>query len=177
MLAGESSAQVNSQLSQGGVHEICCRPELRHGGRPVTDLFDAAGVPLPPIPPKPVRKARKPTPAERAATGRLEGGRRSRSLLRHRVGPGRDLSPAVAADVVPFPLHRNGVLVAEIMARLPHGHAMDLSRACAKETREFQHTLMRQGVAKQPAWVCARVLLHHAFMKRVHDAHKEAGIL
>jgi hypothetical protein len=63
------------------------------------------------------------------------------------------------------------------MARLPHGYAPDLNRACAKEIRAFQDTLMRQGVAKQPAWLCARTLLHHAFMKRVHDAHKEAGIL
>ena len=144
----------------------------------MTDLFDAAGLPLPPVPLKKRTKApRPPTPAQVAASGRLEGARRPRAPQRHRVGPERDLSPAVAADVVPFPLHRNGVLLAEVTARLPHGYAGDLGKVCAKETREFQHTLMRQGVDRQPAWLCARTLLHHAFMKRVHDAHKEAGIL
>ncbi|KQP05903.1 hypothetical protein ASF28_18620 [Methylobacterium sp. Leaf99] len=142
------------------------------------DLFDAAGLPLPPIPPKKrQRSPRKPTPAERAATGRLKGARRSRAPQRQRVGPERDLSPAVAADVVPFPLHRNGGLLAEVVDRLPHGYSGDLGKVCAKETREFQHTLMRQGVDRQPAWLCARTLLHHAFMKRVHDAHREAGTL
>lgn len=138
------------------------------------DLFDAAGTPLPPVPPKPPRKPRKPTPAERAASGRLGSARRSRTPQRHRVGPSCDLAPA---EVVPFPLHRHGGLLAEVTGRLPHGYAPDLNRACAQETRAFQDVLIRQGVAKQPAWLCARTLLHHAFMKRVHDAHMEAGIL
>ncbi|TXM63941.1 hypothetical protein FV226_27075 [Methylobacterium sp. WL12] len=139
------------------------------------DLFEAAGVPLPPIPPKPARKARKPSPAERAASGRLEGARRHRIPDRRRIGPGRDL--AHAAQVVPFPLHHNGALLADVIERLPHGYSPDLNKACAKETRNLQNQLMRQGVAKQSAWLCARTLLHHAHMKRVHDAHREAGIL
>jgi hypothetical protein len=139
-----------------------------------SDLFEAPGIELSPVPPKPARKLRKPFAAEIVASGRLGAARRSRTPQRYRVGPGRDLAPA---EVVPFPLHRNTALVAQVTARLPHGYAPDLDRACAKETRAFRDALVSRGFAKQPAWVCARTLLHHAYMKRVHDAHMKAVIL
>ncbi|MCJ2074247.1 hypothetical protein MKK68_01035 [Methylobacterium sp. E-016] len=140
-------------------------------------LFEAAGVDLEPVMAKPkrTRRPKPPTPAERAATGRLEGARRFRGPgQRTRIGGPRQLA---LAEVKPYPLHHNARLLGEVVARLPHGYAMDLNKVCAQQTREFQDKLMGQGVPKQSAWFCARTLVHHAYIKRVDDAHKEAGIL
>ncbi|TXN19748.1 hypothetical protein [Methylobacterium sp. WL19] len=140
----------------------------------MTDLFDVAGLPLPPIPTKPPKKAKKPSPAALAASGRLGGARRSPAPVRDRVGPTRDL---LLGAVLAFPLHVNGRLVAEVTERLPHGYAADLNKACARETAELHRKLISQGIPKQSAWLCARTLLHHAVIKRIDDAHKEAGVL
>lgn len=116
-----------------------------------------------------------PTPPECAAADRLEGARRSRGPgPRTRIGGPRHLT---LAEVKAFPLHRHAGLLGEVVARLPHGYASDLNKACAQQTREFQDKLMGQGVPKQSAWFCARTLVHHAYIQRVDDAHREAGIL
>jgi hypothetical protein len=146
------------------------------------DLFAAGGIPLDaePTPAKPKRasRPRKPTPAEHAASVRLEGGRRSRAPSslgqRSRIGTPRDLSPA---PVLAFPLARNADVLAETIARLPHGYAPDLDKKRDLEVRRLQNGLMKRGLTKQSAWRCARELVHVAYIKRVRDAHVEAGIL
>lgn len=146
------------------------------------NLFDAAGIELnaEPLPSKlkRSRKAKPPTPAERAAAARLEGGRRSRAPAslgqRSRIGTPRDLSPA---RVLAFPLTRNANMLAEVIERLPHGYAPDLDKKRDLEVRRLQKGLIQRGLTKQLAWRCARELVHVAYIKRVRDAHMEAGIL
>lgn len=146
------------------------------------DLFAAAGIELDaePVPAKPkrARKPKPPSPAERAAADRLQGGRRSRgpgSLdQRMRVGEARNLNPA---PVVAFPLAKNVKAVADVIARLPHGYAPDLNRRRDQEVRRLQKDLVERGVPNKAAWLCARELVHVAYIQRVRDAHKEAGIL
>ena len=153
---------------------------------PDPDLFDAAGLELEegvpkigetPQPRRP-RKPKPPKPAERAAAARLEGGRRSRAPSslgqRSRVGLPRDLSPA---PVLAFPLTKNAAVLAEVIERLPHGYAPDLDKKRDLEVRRLQKGLMQRGLTKQSAWRCARELVHVAYIKRVRDAHMEAGIL
>lgn len=144
------------------------------------DLFAAAGIELDaePTKSKPQRKPRPPTPAERAAADRLQGGRRFRGpgslVQRARVGEARNLNPA---PVVAFPLCRNVKAIAEVIARLPHGYAPDLNRRRDQEVRRLQKSLVERGVPNKAAWLCARELVHVAYIQRVRDAHKEAGIL
>ena len=146
------------------------------------DLFASAGIVLDaePAPAKPrrVRKPRPPTPAERAAAVRHEGGRRSKGPgglgQRMRVGEARNLNPA---PVVAFPLAKNVKAVADVIARLPHGYAPDLNRRRDQEVRRLQKDLVERGVPNKAAWLCARELVHVAYIQCVRDAHKEAGIL
>jgi len=150
------------------------------------DLFAAAGLVLEEgLPksgdtsqPKRPRKPKPPTPAERAAAVRLEGGRRSRPPAslgqRSRIGTPRDFRPA---PVLAFPLVRNATVLEETISRLPHGYAPDLDKKRDLEVRRLQKGLMQRGLTKQSAWRCARELVHVAYIKRVKDAHKEAGIL
>lgn len=135
------------------------------------DLFDAAGTPLPPVPPKKPPKARKPTPAERAASGRLEGARRSRTPQRHRVGPARDLK--ATAPVLPFPFSKNRKVLAAITARLPNGNADNLEDVFEYERSKYARRLIARGLPKKTARHCANELLHQAYMIRA----EEAGIL
>lgn len=146
------------------------------------DLFAAAGITLDAqttLPtPKRASRPRKPTRAQLAAADRLMGGRRLRVPQapgqRTRVGQPRDMSPA---PVLAFPLTRNARVVAEVIERLPHGYARDLDKKSAQETRRLQKRLVQRGISKQSAWLCARELVHVAYIERVRDAHKEAGIL
>lgn len=145
------------------------------------NLFTAAGLVLTEEPTRASKRQRKPlppSPAERAASGRLEGARRSRMPVsqgqRTRVGPPRNLA---LAEVLAFPLTRNVVAVAEMIEALPHGYAPNLNKRRDQEARNLQNRLVGQGIPKQSAWLCARELVHIAYMKRVEDAHKEAGIL
>lgn len=128
--------------------------------------------------PKRPRKPKPPTPAERAAAVRLEGGRRSRALAslrqRSRIGTPRDLS---MAPVLAFPLARNAAVLEETISRLPHGYDEELETTCDREARNFEKRLIRRGVSKQSARVCARDVLHEAYTKRVRDADKESGLL
>lgn len=128
--------------------------------------------------PKRPRKPKPPSPVERAAAVRLEGGRRSRAPARlgqrSRIGAPRELSPA---PVLAFPLARNATVLAEVIERLPHGYASDLDRKRDLEVRRLQKGLIQRGLTKQLAWRCARELVHLAYIKRVRDAHTEAGIL
>ncbi|MGU3449633.1 hypothetical protein [Methylobacterium sp. 391_Methyba4] len=138
------------------------------------DALKIAGISQPKRP----RKPKPPTPAERAAAVRLEGGRRPRAPAslgqRSGIGTPRDLSPA---PVLAFPLARNAAVLAEVIERLPHGYAPDLDRKRDFEVRRLQKGLMQRGLSKQSAWRCARELVHIAYIKRVRDAHTEAGIL
>lgn len=146
------------------------------------DLFAAAGIVLDgepaPTPPKRQKRARKPTPAQLAAAVRLGGGRRLRAPQspghRTRVGEPRDLAPA---SVLAFPLHRNPVLVAEVIERLPHGYAPDLDIICRREAYKLEKRLQRKGMSQKSARQCAKELLHEAYAIRVRDAHREAGVL
>lgn len=146
------------------------------------DLFAAAGITLDAdasLPaPKRASRPRKPTPAQRAADVRREGARRHRAPQapgqRTRVGQPRDLSPA---PVLAFPLHRNVNVLAEVIERLPHGYAHDLDKRRDQEVRNLEKRLLRHGLRGQVAWRCARELVHVAYMERVRQAHKEAGIL
>lgn len=135
------------------------------------DLFDAAGLPLPPIPTKPPRKARRPSPAERAAAGRLGGARRSRPTVRDRIGMGRDLTET--ANVLPFPLSRNAKVLAAMTARLPDGHADNLEDVFEYERQKYARRLVARGLPKKTARQCANELFHQAYMIRA----KEAGLL
>ncbi len=153
---------------------------------PNPDLFAAAGLELEEDAPrnggishpKRPRKPKPPTPTERAAAARLEGGRRSRApsslSQRARVGMPRDLSPA---PVLAFPLARNAAVLAETIARLPHGYAPDLDRKRDQEVINLEKRLLRRGLPGNVAWRCARELVHVAYIERVQQAHKEAGIL
>lgn len=144
------------------------------------DLFAVVGIVLDAElkPPTRTRKPRPPSPAERAAAVRLEGGRRSRGQAspgqRTRVGQPRRLEPA---PIIAFPLSRNVKAIAEVIARLPHGYASDLNRRRDQEVRRLQKGLVERGVPNKAAWLCARELVHVAYIQRVRDAHKEAGIL
>ncbi|KQT96078.1 hypothetical protein ASG60_20820 [Methylobacterium sp. Leaf469] len=138
----------------------------------MTDLFDAAGLSLPPIPAKKRKGApRKPTPAERAATGRRDAARRPRSPQRHRIGPGRDLSHV--AEVLPFPLSKNAKVLAAMTARLPDGHADNLEDVFTYERSKYARRLVARGLPKKTARLCANELFHQAYMIRA----TEAGIL
>jgi hypothetical protein len=79
--------------------------------------------------------------------------------------------------VLAFPLARNANVVAEMIGRLPHGYAADLDKKRNQEVSRLQKDLISRGVSKQAAWLCARELVHVAYIARVKDAHKEAGIL
>lgn len=135
------------------------------------DLFDAAGTSLPPIPPKPAKKPRKPTLAEMAASGRLEGARRSRAPQRHRIGPCRDLK--ASAPILPFPFSKNLKVLAAITARLPDGNAANFEDVFEYERQKYARRLIARGLPKKTARQSANELLHEAYMIRA----KEAGIL
>lgn len=144
------------------------------------DLFAAAGIDLEPVPSKPKRPARprKPTPAERAASGRLVGARRGRCPCalesRVRTVPVRDLAPR---RVFPFPLSRNANILEAMAARLPHGYDDSLGKKASYEKTKLEKRLISTGLPRQSASECATELLHQAHLKRIWDAHKEAGIL
>jgi hypothetical protein len=146
------------------------------------DLFAAAGIILDGeparTPPKRQKRARKLTPAEKAAAVRLEAGRRlwgpQSPGMRTRVGEPRDLAPA---QVLAFPLHRNPVLVAKVIERLPHGYAPDLDAICRREAYKLEKRLKKKGMSQKSARKCAKELLHEAYAIRVRDAHHEAGVL
>ena len=146
------------------------------------DLFTTAGIPLDgshvPSPPKRQRRPKKPSAAELAADVRREGARRLRPPQapgqRMRIGQPRDLSPA---PVLAFPLHRNVKLLSEGIERLPHGYALDLDKRRDQEVKVLEKRLLQRGLTGQIAWRCARELVHVAYMERVRQAHKEAGIL
>lgn len=146
------------------------------------DLFTAAGITLEAetaeTKPKRANRPKKPTPVQLAAADRLKGGRRLRAPQspgqRTRVGQPRDLSPT---PVLAFPLARNARVVAEVIERLPHGYAPDLDKRRDQEVKVLEKRLLRQGLTGQIAWRCARELVHVAYMERVRQAHKEAGIL
>lgn len=152
---------------------------------PDPDLFDAAGLELEEgllkseetSGPKRPRKPKPPTPAERAAAVRLEGGRRSRAPSslgqRSRIGTPRDLSPA---PVLAFPLTHNASMLAEVIERLPHGYDEELETTCDREARNLEKRLIRRGISKQSARSCARDVLNQAYTNRVRDAHKESGL-
>lgn len=140
------------------------------------NLFDHAGVELPATPAKPKRpqKLTPPSPVACAASGRLDGARRSRPLSRtprDRVGPARDLNPG---RVLAYPLSRNVTALAEVIERLPHGYDDSLPVKCDREAQNITRKLMRKGIAKLLARKCAKDLVDVAYTKRVSDAHKEA---
>ncbi|MCJ2067941.1 DUF6074 family protein [Methylobacterium sp. J-030] len=136
------------------------------------DLFAAAGITLDTefvrTAPKRPRKPKPPTPAERAAAGRLEGARRLRPTQapgqRARVGPPRDLAPA---PVMAFPLARNARVVAELIERLQADKAGNLDAAYDRETRNLEKRLVRRGLHKQSARRCAMDVVHAAYSKTV----------
>jgi hypothetical protein len=150
------------------------------------DLFAAEGIVLednpdldsglaskPSARPKRQRKPRPPTPAERAAADRLEGGRRSRGPAspgqRARVGAPRSLQ---LAPVLAFPLARNASALAEMIRRLPQDAPDNLDAACDQEVRKLENRLVRKGISKQSARRCAMDLLHEAYMKSVCNSKK-----
>ncbi len=142
------------------------------------DLFTAAGLELnaEPVPAKPkrLRRPKPPTPAERAAAVRLEGGRRSRgpgSLEnRVRVSEARNLRPA---PVVAFPLCRNVKAVADVIARLPQDHGEALDSFYDQEAKRIEKRLLRKGVSKQSARSCAADVVLKAYTNSVNNSRKE----
>jgi len=146
------------------------------------DLFAAAGVELEDVPapvkPKRPRKPKPPTPAERATQARAQAVRRERrpdpNGERVRIGSARDLSPR---KVFAYPLSRNTGLLDDMVKRLPHGYDDSLDKQRASEAKKLERRLLNKGLPAEVSWQCANELVHVAYMRRVHEAHEEAGIL
>lgn len=138
---------------------------------PDPDLFAAAGVVLEEglsksgetSRPKRPRKTKPPTPAERAAAVRLEGGRRSRALAslgqRSRVGAPRDLSPH---KVLPFPLSRNVEVLSATVERLPYFYDDTFEKKLVKFGRNVERRLVKRGLLPADALNSAHELLDAA---------------
>ena len=142
------------------------------------DLFTSAGIPLEAeparTPPKRRRRSKAPSPAEKAAAVRLEGGRRLRGPgspgMRARVGAPRDLSPA---PVLAFPLSRNASVLAATVDRLPHFYDDAFEKKWVKVGRNVEHRLIRRGLSPVDALNCAHELLDAALDVRAKQADNE----
>ncbi|MCJ2113292.1 hypothetical protein MKK64_19125 [Methylobacterium sp. E-025] len=140
-------------------------------------LFEAAGVILEPVTTKTkrTRRPKPPTPAERAASGRLGGARRYRNTLgsacRVRIGPTRDLTHYRA--VLSFPFSRNASLLQETVSKLPVEYDEKLDEAFSRERNKLESTLRRKGIPRKPARECANELVHSAYMIRAKAAWKK----
>ena len=151
------------------------------------DLFTAAGLVLEDNPdldtglksklsarPKRPRKPKPPTPAERAATVRLEGGRRPRPPQapgqRTRVGQPRVLGPT---PVLAFPLARNMNVLSETVESLPHFYDDAFERKWAKVGRNVERRLISRGLSPADALNCAHELLDAALDVRATQAESE----
>lgn len=157
------------------------RSPLMHDTEP-PDLFAAAGLELeeaqlkfqPSSRPKRPRKPKPPTPAERAATVRLEGGRRSRAPSslgqRSRVGQARDISPA---PVLAFPLARNAKVLSDTVRSLPHFYDDTFEKRWAKIGRNIERRLVKRGISSADALNCAHELLDAALDVRATQAENE----
>lgn len=149
---------------------------------PDPDLFAAAGLELGEgLPkfgesshPKRRRKCKPPTPAERAAAARLDGGRRSRvpaSLgQRSRIGMPRDLTPA---PVLAFPLARNAKVLFETVQSLPHFYDDTFEKKWSKVGRNVERHLIKRGLSPADALNCAHELLDAALDVRATQAENE----
>ena len=142
------------------------------------DLFAHAGLVLDAKPaqpaPKRARSPRKPSPAQLAAAGRLEGARRLRAPhgigQRVRVGEPRDLSQH---KVVPFPLWRNAEILSGTVESLPHFYDDAFEKKWAKVGRNVERRLMRRGLSPADALNCAHELLKAALDVRATQAENE----
>ena len=144
----------------------------------LSDLFTVAGLVLdaePALPaPKRAGRARKPTPAEKAAAGRLEGARRLRGPQalgqRTRVGQPRDLSPT---PLLAFPLSRNVEILSGTVESLPHFYDDAFEMKWAKIGRNVERRLIRRGLSPVDALNCAHELLVAALDVRATQAENE----
>ena len=146
------------------------------------DLFAAAGLVLEEgLPksgdtsqPKRPRKPKLPSPAERAAAVRLEGGRRLRAPQslgqRSRVGQARDISPA---PVLAFPLARNAKVLSDTVRSLPHFYDDTFEKRWAKVGRNVERRLVKRGLSPADALNCAHELLDAALDVRANQAESE----
>ncbi|MFB0490065.1 hypothetical protein ABIE45_002651 [Methylobacterium sp. OAE515] len=146
------------------------------------NLFDAAGLVLeehrlksePISRRKRPRKPKPPTPAERAAAARLEGGRRSRAPSslgqRSRVSTPRDLS---SAPVLAFPLSRNASVLSATVESLPHFYDDAFEKKWVKIGRNVERRLIRRGITPADALNCAHELLDAALDVRATQAESE----